>query len=113
LAHKGRLGLKGMETSMQNLSASSDSISSKLTTIRAKAARINSVVTAITKVADQTNMLSLNASIEAEKAGEAGVGFAVVAREIRRLADQSAQSTLDIEQIVEEMQEAVASGVSE
>jgi methyl-accepting chemotaxis protein len=113
LAHKGRDGLRGMETSMQNLSASSDSISSKLTTIRAKAARINSVVTAITKVADQPNMLSLNASIEAEKAGEAGVGFAVVAREIRRLADQSAQSTLDIEQIVEEMQEAVASGVSE
>jgi methyl-accepting chemotaxis protein len=113
LAHKGRHGLKGMETSMHALSASSDSISSKLATMRAKAARINSVVTAITKVADQTNMLSLNASIEAEKAGEAGVGFAVVAREIRRLADQSAQSTLDIEQIVEEMQEAVASGVSE
>ena len=113
LAHKGRHGLKGMETSMQTLSAASDGISSKLATIRSKAARINSVVTAITKVADQTNMLSLNASIEAEKAGEAGVGFAVVAREIRRLADQSALSTLDIEQIVEEMQEAVASGVAE
>ena len=113
LAHKGREGLKGMETSMQTLSSASDSISSKLGTIRSKAARINSVVTAITKVADQTNMLSLNASIEAEKAGEAGLGFAVVAREIRRLADQSAFSTLDIEQIVEEMQEAVASGVAE
>ncbi|HWG22279.1 MAG TPA: Cache 3/Cache 2 fusion domain-containing protein [Terracidiphilus sp.] len=113
LAHKGRLGLNGMETSMQALSTASDSISSKLATIRSKAARINSVVTAITKVADQTNLLSLNASIEAEKAGEAGAGFAVVAREIRRLADQSAISTLDIEQIVEEMQEAVASGVSE
>lgn len=113
LAHEGRQGLKGMETSMQALSSASDSISGKLATIRAKAARINSVVTAITKVADQTNLLSLNASIEAEKAGEAGAGFAVVAREIRRLADQSAISTLDIEQIVEEMQEAVASGVAE
>ncbi len=113
LAHKGRHGLKGMETSMQTLSVASDGISTKLATIRSKAARINSVVTAITKVADQTNLLSLNASIEAEKAGEAGVGFAVVAREIRRLADQSAIATLDIEQIVEEMQEAVASGVSE
>jgi len=113
LAHKGREGLNGMETSMQTLSAASEGISSKLATIRTKAARINSVVTAITKVADQTNMLSLNASIEAEKAGEAGLGFAVVAREIRRLADQSALSTLDIEQIVEEMQEAVASGVAE
>jgi methyl-accepting chemotaxis protein WspA len=113
LAHKGRQGLKGMETSMQTLSAASDGISAKLGTIRSKAARINSVVTAITKVADQTNLLSLNASIEAEKAGEAGAGFAVVAREIRRLADQSAIATLDIEQIVEEMQEAVASGVTE
>jgi hypothetical protein len=113
LAHDGRQGLKGMETSMQALSTASDSISSQLATIRSKAARINSVVTAITKVADQTNLLSLNASIEAEKAGEAGAGFAVVAREIRRLADQSAISTLDIEQIVEEMQEAVASGVAE
>jgi hypothetical protein len=113
LAHDGRQGLKGMETSMQALSSASDSISGKLTTIRSKAAKINTVVTAITKVADQTNLLSLNASIEAEKAGEAGAGFAVVAREIRRLADQSAISTLDIEQIVEEMQEAVASGVAE
>jgi len=113
LAHQGRQGLKGMETSMQTLSAASEGISSKLGIIRSKAGRINAVVTAITKVADQTNLLSLNASIEAEKAGEAGVGFAVVAREIRRLADQSAISTLDIEQIVEEMQEAVASGVAE
>lgn len=113
LARDGRQGIKGVETSMQTLSAASGSISSKLSTIRSKASRINSVVTAITKVADQTNLLSLNASIEAEKAGEAGAGFAVVAREIRRLADQSAQATLDIEQIVEEMQEAVASGVDE
>ena len=113
LARDGRQGIKGVETSMQGLSSASGSISAKLSTIRSKASRINSVVTAITKVADQTNLLSLNASIEAEKAGEAGAGFAVVAREIRRLADQSAQATLDIEQIVEEMQEAVASGVDE
>ena len=113
LAHEGRQGLKGMERSMQTLSSASESISGRLATIRSKAVRINAVVTAITKVADQTNLLSLNASIEAEKAGEAGAGFAVVAREIRRLADQSAVSTLDIEQMVEEMQEAVASGVAE
>lgn len=113
LARDGRQGIKGVETSMQVLSTASGSISSKLSTIRSKASRINSVVTAITKVADQTNLLSLNASIEAEKAGEAGAGFAVVAREIRRLADQSAQATLDIEHMVEEMQEAVVSGVDE
>jgi methyl-accepting chemotaxis protein len=113
LAKDGRQSLKGMETSMQALSTATGSISAKLSTIRAKAARINSVVTAITKVADQTNLLSLNAAIEAEKAGEAGAGFAVVAREIRRLADQSAIATLDIEQIVDEMEEAVTGGVEE
>lgn len=113
LANSGRHSLQGMDTAMQALSNVSGSISAKLSAIRVKATRINSVVTAITKVADQTNLLSLNAAIEAEKAGEAGAGFAVVAREIRRLADQSAIATLDIEKMVEEMQEAVSQGVEE
>jgi methyl-accepting chemotaxis protein WspA len=69
------------------------------------------VVTTITKVADQTNLLSINAAIEAEKAGEYGRGFLVVAREIRRLADQTAVATLDIETMVRHMQDAVSAGV--
>jgi methyl-accepting chemotaxis protein WspA len=81
--------------------------------ISEKAENINSVVTTITKVADQTNLLSLNAAIEAEKAGEYGLGFAVVAREIRRLADQTAVATLDIESMVLEMQSSVTTGVME
>jgi methyl-accepting chemotaxis protein len=113
LAQEGRLGLKGMEQSMHALGVATGSISSRLAAIRKKTERINSIVTAITRVADQTNLLSLNAAIEAEKAGEAGAGFGVVAREIRRLADQSAIASLDIEHMVEEMQEAVAGGVEE
>lgn len=111
LASSGRSRLADMETNMNGLMAATDSISSKLAVIREKAENINSVVTTITKVADQTNLLSINAAIEAEKAGEYGRGFLVVAREIRRLADQTAVATLDIETIVRHMQDAVSAGV--
>ncbi len=113
LAVDGRENLGSMEASMASLSEATGSISTKLGTIREKAGAINVVVTTITKVADQTNLLSINAAIEAEKAGEAGRGFLVVAREIRRLADQTAVATLDIEQMVRHMQQAVNTGVME
>lgn len=113
IANEGSQGLKGLGSSIELLSSETHSITDKLTTIRAKANKINSVVTAITKIADQTNLLSLNAAIEAEKAGESGAGFAVVAREIRRLADQSAIAAMEIEEMVEAMQGAVNSGVDQ
>ena len=102
-----------MEHSMTQLANATTIISTKLGVISEKANSINSIITTITKVADQTNLLSLNAAIEAEKAGEYGTGFAVVAREIRRLADQSAVATLDIENMVKDMQTAVSTGVME
>jgi methyl-accepting chemotaxis protein WspA len=111
LATAGRTRLAGMEETMQQLVGSTASISAKLAAIREKADNINSVVTTITKVADQTNLLSINAAIEAEKAGEYGRGFLVVAREIRRLADQTAVATLDIDNIVRHMHDAVTAGV--
>lgn len=111
LATGGRSRLGNMEKTMGQLVESTASISGKLATIREKADSINMVVTTITKVADQTNLLSINAAIEAEKAGEYGRGFLVVAREIRRLADQTAVATLDIENMVRHMQDAVTSGV--
>ena len=112
-ASEGQKDLNRMEKAMQQLANSTSSISSKLSAISDKTNNINTIVTTITKVADQTNLLSLNAAIEAEKAGEYGMGFAVVAREIRRLADQTAVATLDIETMVKEMQSAVGSGVME
>ena len=95
---------------MGQLVESTASISTKLALIREKADNINVVVTTITKVADQTNLLSINAAIEAEKAGEYGRGF-LVCGEIRRLADQTAVATLDIENMVRHMHEAVSAGV--
>ena len=112
-ASDGQKELVRMEKTMRNLANATGSISGKLGIISEKANNINSIVTTITKVADQTNLLSLNAAIEAEKAGEYGMGFAVVAREIRRLADQTAIATLDIESMVKEMQSAVSTGVME
>jgi len=105
--------LRQMEQSMRQLADATLVISTKLGVISDKAGNINNIVNTITKVADQTNLLSLNAAIEAEKAGEYGTGFAVVAREIRRLADQTAVATLDIENMVKEMQGAVSTGVME
>ena len=111
LAGSGQAGLSHMRDTMGQIMAAAGSINAKLAVLNEKAGNINQVVTTITKVADQTNLLSLNAAIEAEKAGEYGRGFAVVATEIRRLADQTAVATYDIEQMVKEMQSAVSAGV--
>ncbi len=110
-AASGQAGLQKMESTMHQVVEASSSIAAKLEVLNEKASNINTVVTTITKVADQTNLLSLNAAIEAEKAGEYGLGFSVVATEIRRLADQTAVATWDIEQMVKEMQTAVTAGV--
>jgi methyl-accepting chemotaxis protein WspA len=103
--------LRRMDSTMQHMVSATDSINAKLAALSEKASNINSVLITITKVADQTNILSLNAAIEAEKAGEAGRGFSVVATEIRRLADQTSVSTWDIEQMLKEMQSAVSASV--
>ncbi|MBM4007892.1 MAG: methyl-accepting chemotaxis protein [Planctomycetes bacterium] len=113
LATEGRQGLEEMGGTMSGLAAATGSVASRLAAINEKAMSINAIVDTITKVADQTNLLSVNAAIEAEKAGESGRGFLVVAREIRRLADQTAAATLDIETTVRQMQGAVSGGVME
>ena len=113
MAESGRKDLTQMEGAMRELVKATSSISSKLSVINDRASKISHVVTTINKISDQTNLLSLNAAIEAEKAGEFGRGFSVVAREISRLADQTAIATQDIERVVAEMQSSVAAGVME
>jgi methyl-accepting chemotaxis protein WspA len=111
LAASGQSGLRQMEDTMRRVMDATASINGKLAVLNERAGNIGQVVTTITRVADQTNLLSLNAAIEAEKAGQYGRGFAVVATEIRRLADQTAVATSDIEQMVKEIQSAVSAGV--
>jgi methyl-accepting chemotaxis protein len=110
-ADTGQSSLGCMEETMRHIKEAGDLINTKLTVLSEKAGKINQVVITITKVADQTNLLSLNAAIEAENAGEHGRGFSVVATEIRRLADQTAVAMYDIDQTVKEMQSAVSAGV--
>lgn len=106
----GLENLNEIKVNINELFESSGEISQKLELIKERASGINSVITTITKVANQTNLVSLNASIEAERAGSFGTGFAVVAREIRRLADQTSVAALNIEEMITEMQVAVAEG---
>lgn len=113
LAGTSREDLQAMQQALQRLAAATQTIAARLAVIGEKTDKIQTVVTTIGKVADQTNLLSLNAAIEAEKAGEHGRGFSVVAREIRRLADQTAVATREIEQMFAEMHGAVSSGMSE
>jgi methyl-accepting chemotaxis protein WspA len=96
---------------MANMEKATGSIVAGLSILTEKAAGITGVTQTINKIADQTNLLSLNAAIEAEKAGEYGAGFSVVSSEIRRLADQTAAATYDIENMAGEVQAAIARGV--
>ncbi|MDF5718822.1 MAG: methyl-accepting chemotaxis protein [Rhizonema sp. NSF051] len=112
-ASSGQSDLVQMEENMQNMENASNNVYNKLKIIKDRGDNITSVVTTMAKIADKINILSLNAAIEAEKAGEYGQGFAVVSREIRRLADQTAVAALEIKKMVNETQLAVSDGVIE
>ena len=105
--------LKRLTENAAGLLSATESVASRLSIIQEKTDGISSAITTVNTVSQRTNLLSLNASIEAEKAGEFGGGFAIVAGEIGRLADQTAVSAMNISKMASDMRDSVESGVVE
>ncbi len=106
----GRMGEASVEQSLTGLTDirhQVQEIAQKISDLTDRTRQIGSITDTVKDLADQSNMLALNAAIEAVRSGEHGKGFGLVAREIRRLADQSIQSTARVKEILDNISDAI------
>lgn len=111
-----RLGAEAVYASTREIATIADTVkvsADKLQQLEALSDSIGQIVSTIREIADQTNLLALNAAIEAARAGEHGRGFAVVADEVRNLAERTAQSTVEISNMVKQIQKRTEEAVAE
>ena len=102
-ANKGYELMEGVINAMNNVKQLTEESNAKIKNLADSAKNIESIVDTVNSISEQTNLLALNAAIEAARAGEAGKGFAVIADEIRQLAEESQKSTGKIAEILKEI----------
>jgi methyl-accepting chemotaxis protein len=112
LSEEGAAVIHNAATEMRKISESVQSSSTIVEDLGRQSDQITSIVNTIREIADQTNLLALNAAIEAARAGEQGRGFAVVADEVRKLAERTSLSTTEIGNMVGKIQNGTRSAVS-
>ena len=112
ISHEGAKVIHDAATEMRKISEAVQSSSNIIEDLGSQSDQITSIVNTIKEIADQTNLLALNAAIEAARAGEQGRGFAVVADEVRKLAERTSLSTTEIGAMVGKIQNGTRSAVA-
>jgi methyl-accepting chemotaxis protein len=112
ISEEGAAVIHNAATEMRKISDAVQSSSAIVEDLGKQSNQITSIVNTIKEIADQTNLLALNAAIEAARAGEQGRGFAVVADEVRKLAERTSLSTTEIGGMVSKIQNGTRSAVS-
>jgi PAS domain S-box-containing protein len=112
MAEQGDRSVRDTSDAMTRIDAAVQRTAEKMKLLGSRSSEISEIIDLIDEIAAQTNLLALNAAIEAAHAGEAGLGFSVVAEEIRKLAERSAQATRDVGNLIKTIQHETAEALS-